>query len=431
MIKLFWRLALISLLTIFLSWTVADFLLRKQVKTFQAKVHQSWVSTMLKAYQSERNIADLETRKQTLENVSDPLLYEIQVLPIATLDLSDEELKSLSENALVIHMDPGDWTDWATIYAADLDPNYAIQLDYGSGHAQADFNYYTTVLACLFIGLAIVIFFLMTPVIRWLHTLSQTALAYSSGDFSKRVPKGGPTAIAELGASFNHMAEALTQAKDHHEIMTHALSHEVRTPLARLRLSLDMVEEMDLEEDVALFLGEMQRDVDDLESLSDETLQLARLTFANEPLPMKPLDVGHILNKAKAAHQLIEPTIKIQLLTDKEILAMGHAPLLTRALGNLVRNAQKYGANQIYLSASCHDGIAQLTVEDNGPGIPTDLRNKALAPFQRLGHTRSISKDGVGLGMAIVARIMDAHQGHVYLENSSFGGAAIRLQWPQ
>ncbi|MCG8668855.1 MAG: HAMP domain-containing protein [Pseudomonadales bacterium] len=121
--------------------------------------------------------------------------------------------------------------------------------------------YQTAVGISIFTGLSLVILILIVPLVRRLRVLAKTAEAFGAGNFDARVPPGGARAVAEPGTAFNRMADRLKQAEARHQILTHALSHEVRTPPARHRLFLEMVEDMDVPEQQRLFLQDIQRDV--------------------------------------------------------------------------------------------------------------------------------------------------------------------------
>ncbi|MDJ0842216.1 MAG: ATP-binding protein [Acidobacteriota bacterium] len=427
--SLFLRIFVVIVLTIMLSWWLVDRLTEgEQVRVMTAR-HRLMAETKLQTLEQQLAIPDLNLRRKALEAASEPLLYIFRLERLDDQELSREEYRRIGAGEMVIQVHVGDWESAVTVYHPDLDPNHVVILDYLPTREES--AYYMIVEICLYIGLALVIFFLVAPIVRRLRGLAATARKFGEGDLAARLPPGGPKAIADLGHAFNLMAEQLNKARIRHEIMTHALSHEVRTPLARLRLSLDMAEEMDLPEQVSAFVGDMQRDVDDLENLSDEMLGWAKLSFSRESLPMESIDLVAIAEEVADTLGDVCPHIPIEIHVEGERQCSGNAPLLVRALGNLVRNAQKYGAENIEIHTRVQAGECCLIVDDDGPGIPPEERERVLYPFAGLDKSRKSAGEGFGLGMAIVQQIVKSHGGEVSVEESPKGGARVRITWPE
>ena len=427
MTNLFLRIFIAMVLTVMLSWTFADWLTKDAYFRDFRTQHHYIVGLMLQTFQKEMSIEDPQLRYKALEQKSDPRLYMISVQPISSLELTAGELELLRAGEMVSHIWMDEWTGGLEIYLADRDPDQAIVFETGELMVQAESRYHMIVEICMYTGLALVSLFLIIPLMRRLRTLAKTAEAFGDGDFDARVPAGGPKAIADLGGAFNQMADQLKRAGVRHQITTHALSHEVRTPLARLRLSLDMTRDMELPEHLSSFVQDMQRDVDDLENLSDEMLSWARLSFAREALPMETIDLSAMAGEVVEALQDVCPEIPLKTAHVSDQLARGNKALLARALGNLVRNAQKYGAKNIEIQVSLNDKEARLIVDDDGPGIPPEDRERVLFPF--VGSERNRANKGYGLGMAIVAQIAESHNGRVFIEDSPMGGARICFVW--
>ncbi|CAM2063965.1 Histidine kinase [Sulfidibacter corallicola] len=430
MANLFVRLYLAMILTILLAAWIADLLLDRPYTEFLEWENKVLTETTARALHEELAIPDFAKRKAALERESSELLYHASLKPLASLDLSAEERRDLAAGNPVWRVEIGFWDDTLEMYQNDLDPNHVVHFTLGDYYDKPELAYEATVLGSLFTCTAIAIFFLLWPIVLRLQNLTEAARIFGEGDLGARVKKGGPTAIAELGNAFNTMAHQLQRARTHQEVMTHAISHEVRTPLARLRLTLDMAEDLELPELLETFVANMQSDVDDLEHLSNEMLGWAKLTFSREKVPLGPMDLRDTIQQTVERLQQIEPAIPIGFAPTSPLPCHGNPSLLQRALSNLIRNAQKYGAKTIAIHAAVEAGEVHIQVNDDGPGIPVDDRERIFAPFACVDESRSRSSGGFGLGMAIVERIMEAHRGNARILDSPLGGAGLRLTWP-
>lgn len=431
---LFIRMFLIILLTVWLCWYLADWLTQDFLARSLVARHKVMVGFMVRSLGETLAIEDALERARALEKAGDPLFYQVSLQPISGLDLDAKTLEKMEGGELAVQVFGDDWSTWLNVYRLDRDPNKVVVFTY-EAERRAEFIYYMWVEILIFVGLALVILVITAPVARRLRILSNAARAFGKGDLEVRVPQGGPQAIGNLGLAFNQMADQLGLARRRHEVMTHALSHEVRTPLARLRLSLDMAEDMDLAQPVKDFLADMHRDVDDLENLSNEMLSWARLSFAREPMPMETVDLVQIASQVKDDLQGICPQAPIHVLGPKVLACSGNRALLVRALGNLVRNAQKYGAGPIEIQVESRETEGSLkevslTVSDHGPGIPRDAWERVWLPFAGLDRSRARSKEGYGLGLAIVQQIAESHGGGARLVDHPSGGARVRMFWP-
>ena len=263
------------------------------------------------------------------------------------------------------------------------------------------------------------------PVVRRLtkrlEALQRGVEAFGAGALHQRVSEDGRDEVAALGASFNRAAariEALLQS--HRSLLANA-SHELRSPLARLKMAVAMLEDAPAAQREGL-RREIHANIGELDVLVDEVLLASRLDADAAGLRHDEIEL-----LALAA----EEGARVQAEVGGEPLHVrGDERLLRRALRNLLENAQRYGAGTIELQLRrTPHGQAEASVCDRGPGVPEAYRERIFEAFFRApGHAER--EGGVGLGLALVRQIAQAHGGSVSCEPRQGGGSCFRLRLP-
>jgi len=224
--------------------------------------------------------------------------------------------------------------------------------------------------------------------------------------FDVRFARGEVRSLAEV---MNGMAERIErQLKDQRELLA-AVSHELRTPLARIRLLLELGRGGD-----ASVLDQLEHEVLEMDALVGELLASARLDFT--AMARVPLDAGDLGARALERAALSPGLLEVER---GPVALEGDPTLLQRALSNLLENARVHGGGVTRLRVDVPDGIVRFSVEDGGPGLP-EGGGRAFQPFQR-----GEASDGLGLGLALVRRIAEAHGGNAFAENREEGGARV------
>jgi two-component system OmpR family sensor kinase len=264
------------------------------------------------------------------------------------------------------------------------------------------------------------------PLLRRLALLRRTAQAFGAGDLQVRIAADKHSYIKTIEQDFNRMAQRIEQLIADNKLLSRGLSHDLRTPLARLRFGLDVLEEADLAPAQQQNLAHLNRDLMAMESLVEALLNYARLEQATIAFAPKPIHF------ARFATQLCEDFYRgqvdvfiassaqdVQLQADPEYLAM--------LVHNLVQNALRYGRGRVQLSVQLMDEKLHLHVDDNGPGIPLAERDKVLKPFYRSEGSHHQGR-GHGLGLAIVERIAQWHKAELLLaESAELGGLQVTV----
>ena len=263
---------------------------------------------------------------------------------------------------------------------------------------------------------AAIILTLVRQLNRPLRRLQNTANNYSkTGKAPYLETNHGPQEIREVNQAFNHMIYTLEQTERDRQIMLAGISHDLRTPLTRIRLSAEMMPDDDFLKEGLIY------DVEDMDAIlnqfisymrdgSDEELQDTNINAVLQELVIqfKPLDIRFQCQEL--------PIISARTLS------------LKRLIGNLINNSKRYGAEPIELATKIEHDRIQITVADHGEGIPEDQIEELMQPFVRGNAARTIQ--GSGLGLAIVKRIVDIHQGELLIHNRAEGGLEAIISLP-
>jgi len=256
--------------------------------------------------------------------------------------------------------------------------------------------------------------------LRPIRRLAYAAEAFGKGRIVRYKPSGA-SEVRSAGAAFLDMRGRIERQIEQRTLMLSGVSHDLRTPITRLKLGLSMMEG-DAE---AL---ELLRDVEEMERLLDEFLAFARGDMLDDLLLSDP---------AELVRSVVEKTVRaggavtmIDVESAGEVLMRPIA--IERALDNLIGNALRYGENAVVRIAVFERAVT-LSVEDDGPGIPSEMREQALKPFARLDASRNQDKgSGVGLGLSIAYDIARRHGGSLRLgESESLGGLKVDLVLPR
>lgn len=250
--------------------------------------------------------------------------------------------------------------------------------------------------------------------VRPLTELARAAHGLSRDLRSPPVPETGPTEVREAAQAFNAMQKHIRSGIEERERFLAAVSHDLKTPLTRLRLRTEMLADPRLRE-------QLQSDTDDMMELLDGTLDFLRGKVVEEPL--QPVDLLALVESLVEDYQ---GSGAVTLQAPDALQWPCRPKALKRALSNLIDNALKYGGQaHVILSTGPH-GVDVL-VQDNGPGLADAELQQVFEPFYRVESSRSRDTGGAGLGLAIVRQIARSHGGDVELSNRAEGGLQARL----
>ncbi len=271
--------------------------------------------------------------------------------------------------------------------------------------------------------------FIALRVQRELAKVERASEALATGELGARVDnRHGPS--NELAAKFNAMAERVERLIRSRDELVQAVSHELGSPLSRLRFHLALLEdpsETEWEERVTA----MTRELDALDELVAELLGYVQSDELK--IERTSFDPGQGLGDLAELATLEAPedqATDVELLIAEDVEIFADQRLFMRAIENLLRNAVRYGEALVRVEVTVEEGSTRVAVHDDGPGIPEDQREKVTSPFVRLEEDRGRRTGGVGLGLAIVRRIMERHGGRLEIGVSPLGGAMVSTVWP-
>jgi len=293
-------------------------------------------------------------------------------------------------------------------------------------------------LAALLVVLAVASIPLARAIAQPLEKLTRTARQLGAGDLSARSELRGGGEVGELSRAFDEMADRIEDLLRSEKELLANVSHELRTPLSRIRVALDLASEGELAQ-ARRYVEEIRIDLEELERLLDDVLTAARLDLADgragTALPLRKGRVAAIdvVASSEARFRTRHPGRELSTRTEGTLPSVDADPvLLRRVVDNLLDNAAKYSeaSSPVHLSARAAGGFLELEVRDQGIGIDAaDLPN-LFTPFFRTDRSRTRDTGGVGLGLALVRRIVEAHGGTLAAESEPGRGTAIRVRIP-
>lgn len=262
---------------------------------------------------------------------------------------------------------------------------------------------------------------------RPIRTLHEAFEAEASGKLDTRIGTKmgrGQNELVALGEDFDRMAERLQQLVESQRRLLHDVSHELRSPLARLQAAADLLQQQP--ERAQEFIERMQRDTGRIDTLVGELLTLARLDAGTTDGLDDVVDLAEILADVAddASFEAAAKACSIATDADEQLMTRGNRELLHRAVENVVRNAVQYTAanTSIEISAHATEGRLMVSVADRGPGVPEGDLESIFEPFFRSGAR---SPSGYGLGLAIARRVALTHHGRITAANRPEGGLRV------
>lgn len=256
---------------------------------------------------------------------------------------------------------------------------------------------------------------------RPLNLLVYAAERLRNGEPAPRLPEDGVDELREVSGTFNKMAESLMRLDSERTLLLAGVSHDIRTPLARLRIAVELLPDASCES----LKGGMIEDIADMDNIIHQFLDFVR---GVEGEPTKMMDINALLTALVERQARAGRELKCKLCSTYFIPLRPLA--MQRLLDNLVGNAYAYSKGNVAVEAKITAENIVISVLDNGPGIPPEHAERLLRPFERLDGARNKNEGGSGLGLAICNRIAKLHGGSLELLNRPQGGLEARLKLP-
>jgi signal transduction histidine kinase len=255
-------------------------------------------------------------------------------------------------------------------------------------------------------------------VARPIAGLTTAAERMGRGDGLVLAPEEGPRDVKAAAAAFNTMAARMRRMIEDQRALLSAVGHDLRTPVASLRIRTELVKDAELQ-------TKMRGSIEEMERLMEAALAAARGGESGEPT--RPVDLPSLIEAV--CDDLADTGSAVSFATLPAARIEGRASELRRAVRNLIENAVRYGT-RASVSMTTDGGFASIHVDDEGPGIPEDKLAHVLKPFVRLEESRNVETGGHGLGLTIARAIAERHAGELVLANRAEGGLRAMLRLP-
>ena len=246
--------------------------------------------------------------------------------------------------------------------------------------------------------------------------LAKAAERFGKGDYVNDFRASGAQEIRKAAFEFDRMAKRINRHLNQRAEMLSGISHDLRTPLTRLKLQLALLKQKEVSE-------KMSKDIDEMERMLNDYLQFAKTQTQENTTTINLNNLFTVIKKEYGDE-------KISVYIDNsEILLKGRPTALKRSFENIIQNGLAYG-NKVEINIQKSNKRVIITIEDDGPGIPEDQYKNVFKPFFRLDKSRSLNQSGVGLGLAIVEDIINSHGGSIQLGRSKYNGLLVKIFLP-
>ncbi|NCF91105.1 MAG: HAMP domain-containing protein [Verrucomicrobiaceae bacterium] len=278
-------------------------------------------------------------------------------------------------------------------------------------------------------------FFIVRPLVKKLRVQEAILAEIADGNLSARVDIKGKDALGRLSQRLNSMADRIQELLGSQRQIIQAVSHEMRTPTARIGFALEMLAESKTEEDRQRRIASLNEDLADMDALLEELLTFLRFEDGAQALDLESLNLLAMVSETERRVQRFRPELNITTQTLPEGMATLEAPVsrkyFPRVLENLLMNAMRHAKSHISVKVIPGDSLVEIHIDDDGFGVPDDQKARIFEPFVRLDPSRDRQTGGTGLGLAITKRIIDQHQGTITVSKSPLQGARFSILLPQ
>jgi two-component system OmpR family sensor kinase len=275
-----------------------------------------------------------------------------------------------------------------------------------------------------YLGILMVVLIWLYPLIKQLKQLRQSTKAFGEGKLQQRINVNSTSYIASIESEFNRMAEQIETLISDNKLLSDAVAHDLRTPLARLRFGIEMLQETEKPETREKYQRHLSRDINEMEKLVNVLLNYARIEQSMMAVKQQSINLNELISQCIGA--VTDSNKIINWHAQGDAIVNGDANYLSMLFNNLLGNALQYADNEITLMVVKSGSKLQFIISDDGPGIAKEKRSELLKPFIR--GEQSHEQPGYGMGLAIVSRIAKLHNATLIITDSAeLGGAEFCL----
>jgi two-component system osmolarity sensor histidine kinase EnvZ len=250
---------------------------------------------------------------------------------------------------------------------------------------------------------------------RPISNLARVAEKFGKGEEIEEFKPSGASEIRQAGYEFDKMRKRIVRHLTQRSEMLSGISHDLRTPLTRMKLQIAFIKDKDL-------ANKLTEDINEMEKMLNEYLQFTSSSYLEKN---EQFNLSELINKIIEKYDNKNISKKIS----EKIYINGRKNLIQRCMNNLIDNAIKYG-DKINIDLRINNKNLFIKIEDNGPGIPENEYDNVFKPFYKIDKGRAESKSSVGLGLSIASDIIRSHGGNISLEKSSMNGLRVKIFLP-
>ncbi|MDI2590629.1 ATP-binding protein [Pseudomonas sp. N3-W] len=367
---------------------------------------------------------DKPARAQQIQQLQPHYGLQLGLVEAGELALSDTEKTELANHTLVVRKN-------YTRFISRIDDSDQLLSIEMPPETQLNTLYMVAAYSMLGVLLGIVLFFWVRPHWRDLEKLRLAAQRFGDNNLSTRIELSKRSNIRDLAEHFNLMAARIEGLIANQRELTNAVSHELRTPIARLSFELDQLKQQPDPTQNRELIADMYADLGELEEMVSELLTYASLERGATVITRENIQASSWLDSVVGSVALEAEAAGVQLLiVECQVEHVRIEPrFMARAVINLLRNAIRYAERRVEVSLVRTGDHYEVRVNDDGPGVPVDGREKIFEPFARLDASRDRRTGGFGLGLALVRRVSHSHGGQVQVAESPWGGASFCMTW--
>lgn len=424
--KLIISLVLVVLAAIIsLGWSISEFASLQNPDTNIPSTNEQLAALKLVGVTLSRTLAGDEAHQQKfIDNWNQQNQQQMSLIPEAAFMLPPSlKLQFDNEKTLALESDEGISLHYLI---PDTDQVLNIKTQLTSPEEKSfDLNKLYTML--FYIGVVAILLVWVSPLIRQLLTLSKTTQAFGMGELQQRIDVSKTSYIGTIETEFNRMADRIQQLIDDNKLLSRAVSHDLKTPIARLRFGIEALEETQNQQLRVKYFKRLNCDIDAMEELVATLLNYARLDQANIQPELQPVELNAWLERKLVG--LADNRLQLQYIpASQSIMVKTDPKYLSMQLANLLSNAERFGQSKIKVRVELVDNTTWLHVEDDGYGIDEAEIEQVVKPFVRGQQSRDNA--GHGMGLAIVKRIGDWMGTELIISRSiELGGAKISLKF--
>lgn len=426
MTRLFFRFYLGVLFILFAAWWIQGYVYRRTAETANVEViEKAFSGGMHLSRDVLSGATDAEDRAFRLKDLQRRYEYPVEIISNDAVPNYALDRFQNGETVVLISRENAGY-----IVSPLFDSEETVQFGPLPKWVQPTSGSLVSGLAIVLLLAAGAIAMLVHPVFRQFRLFERTATEIAEGNYGARVDERKVKSALSLAKAFNHMASQTETVLRTQRELLQAVSHELRTPLSRIHFAIDLIRDAQNAQQREMRLMSLESSSQELDNLVGELLSYVRLETSVPVLDCSEIDLVPLLGDLLEKFSIIYSDITLALddrLSESDLSVYGDLASLERALGNLIGNAARHAKSQVIVNAYKTSAGVVIDVDDDGPGIAQKDRERVFDPFVRIDD----SKQGAGLGLALVKGIVGHHNASIEVLESPLGGCRMRTIWPR